>query len=318
MTGPDSSYHADYAQEWIAFLKRRNFVLNIIWPLLLMLAIGTGIAAIYYFQSLQAERLAITLLADKHTQLQLDNKTLNEQLSQKTQENTQLQADVAALKSAREVLSVQQDDSVTKLTITSQMLENLEQQLALYKTENAELTEQLNAAKQALNEMESQHAQALEILNTEHEQQVSELNQQIEARKTAYQALASRQQEMRSEIDRFSTALTSKEQALEKLNNEKQQLSGQLKETQTALQMKQADYGNLQRSYSELETKLNALVTPIAASPAKTTGIKSSEKLNNQDLKFDNITGFEEIKKPKTPPPAKQDPLDYEQIKVLP
>lgn len=321
MSSPDTTpLNSDYAQEWIAFLRRRNTLLSIVWPILLVLAISTGFAAIYFFQSSQTLQTQLENLSDKHQSLASDKNGLQTELEQLTEKNIQLTAEIDVLRTTQEKLSVQQDDSVSKLNITSQMLENLEQQVAIFKAENAELSDQLNLAKEALATMEDSYKEEILKLNSQKTATLNDLNKQLESRKIAYQALANRQQEMRDEMDRMSNLVASKEKELTKLQNDKKALLADLNEKQKLLQMKEADFAALQKNYNELDNKLKALVSPIGASNAKTVAKPESQERGAENPKKPvNVTGFEEIKKPKpAPASSNQNSLDYDQIRVLP
>ena len=321
MPAPEMSpQNSDYAQEWISFLRRRNLVLTIAWPVLLTLFIVAGFAAIYFYQSMQAVQLNLDLLSEQQQALESDKTALKARVDKLSKENEDLLGEVSALKSAREALSVQQGDSESKLNITSQMLENLEQQLAIFKNENAELLSQLNLARQSLNEIESKYQLELSTLAKKNTSTLSELNKQLSSRKTAYQALANRQQEMRDEMDRYSNMVAAKDKELAKLKDEKSALNTQLKETKKNLQIRQAEFNALQKNYNDLDTKLKALVSPIGSGKTSAASGKNAQTPSSgAENKYENVTGFEEIKKPK--PPAqkpKEDNLDFDQIKVLP
>jgi chromosome segregation ATPase len=282
---------------------------------------AAGFAAIFYYQSSQSVQLNLDILTEKQQLTEQDNTSLRDQLVQLEGKNTELMSE---LNSAREALSAQQDDSVSKLTITSQMLENMEQQLVILKSEKAELQDQLNLAKQALTELESQKQTETSKLTSAHNNKLSELNKELDSRKAAYQALANRQQEMRDEMDRLSNLVANNEKELVRLRNDKSALNTQLTSAKKALQLREAEFNSLQNNYQDLDAKLKALVSPVGSSSSKSattssnsdsSQTKQAEAVNNPG----NITGLEEIKKPK-PAPAKtqQNTTDYDQIKVLP
>lgn len=321
MASPETPpINSDYAQEWIVFLRRRNTLLSIVWPILLVLAIATGFAAIFYFQSTQAVQLQLDSLTEKHQATEAGNRDLQNEVEQLTDKNLKLIAEIEVLQTTQEKLSVQQDDSVSKLNITSQMLENLEQQLAIFKAENAELTEQLSLAKDALNTLETNYEAELINLSTKNSSTLNDLKKELDSRKTAYQALANRQQEMRDEMDRMRNLVANKEKELSKLQTEKAAQLAELNEMKKRLQLKENEFAALQKGYNDLDTKLKALVSPIGVANTKSTAKEETAgKLNEKSLKPGNMTGFEEIKKPKpAPASSNQNALDYDQIKVLP
>lgn len=321
MATPETSpLNSDYAQEWIAFLRRRNTLLSIVWPILLVLAIATGFAAIFYFQSTQAIQLQLDNLTEIQQATEEDKRALQSEIAQLNEKNIKLTGEIEVLQNAQEKLSVQQDDSVSKLTITSQMLENLEQQLSLFKAENAELKDQLSLAKESLVALESSYTSEMTKLSSKQSTTLNELNKQLESRKTAYQALANRQQEMRDEMDRMRNMLASKEKDLSKSQTEKKALLAELNETQKRLQLKEKELAALMVNYNALESKLKALVSPIGTTNTKAASAPDKQTNASEATKnATNVTGFEEIKKPKPAPTNNnQNALDYDQIKVLP
>jgi DNA repair exonuclease SbcCD ATPase subunit/nitrate reductase NapE component len=319
MAAPEtSSSNPDYAQEWIAFLRKRNLLLSVIWPILLVLFIGAGFTSIYYFQSTQAAGLNNQMLDEKIQLLQNDKVSLTQQLDNLQEKHSQLMTELDNLKSVRAALAEQQDDSVSQLQITTQMLENMKQQLVLLKNENTELTDQLGLAKAALSEMDANYQAELAKATTLKSSQLSELNKQLESRKTAYQALANRQQEMRDEMDRLSALNTTKDKTIAALNTEKSNLAKQLRQAQQTLKSREAEFQALQSGYNELDSKLKALVSPIGVSSSRPAE-KNNPTLSDTSKKPSTITGLEEIKKPAPKPQNSADKtLDYDQIKVLP
>lgn len=313
--------HPDYAQEWIIFLKRRNFILNLVWPALLVLFIISAIVAGFFYQQSQTMSLNIAIQKQILSKSESDKLTQAETIRRMEQEITSLSNEVKTLNSAREQLSLQQGDSESKLSITSQMLENLEQQVSVLKAENSVLAEQLELAKSTLISTQSDFQLEYQKLSQNHQIKVEALTKQINDRKTAYQALANRQQEMRNDIDRFSSLAMTKDQELSKLKSQTAILNSQLKEKQSVLNARDTELKVLQSNYQDTENKLNALISPIGNAGSQNRPVKADVSPRNQQDK--RMTGFEEITKPKKAKPSEptkeeEQSLDFENISILP
>jgi DNA repair exonuclease SbcCD ATPase subunit len=318
MAAPEtSSTHPDYAQEWITFLRKRNLLLGIVWPILLVLSIVAGFAAIYFYQATQAAQLNSQILEEKINLAHSEKDQMAQQLARLQENHAQLIIEVENLQNARAELTEQQGDSESQLQITSKMLENMEQQLALLKNENTELQNQLVLAKNTLTQLDEQYQSELAKAASFKSTQLSELNKQLDSRKTAYQALANRQQEMRDEMDRLSSMVAAKEKTITTLTHEKNALAQQVKQVQQNLQSREKEYQVLQTSYNELDSKLKALVSPIGSGSPKPA--QSAKTAPGDVSSKPAVTGLEEIKKPAPKPKNSADSsLDYDQIKVLP
>ena len=307
----------DYAQEWIRFLRRRNFVLNIIWPSLLVATIRTAGMAVYFYQMSQSSQLTLELESNEKTELLEQNTQLESNLSELTLKKNELEAELAALISAREELSAKNDNSASKLTITSQMVDNLNQVVSELKNERESLVAQINEQQSLISELQEEHQTTLAKTQQEKLDSLSALSKELNQRKSAYQALANRQQEMREEIDRLSNLTTTKDKQLEKLNQEKNNLASRLKDKTNDISRYQSQIDTLQKSYADLEVKLNALVSPINSSQAK----PKTPQQNTLAKPNKGITGFEEIKKPVKKEPDVNESggeLDFNTISILP
>lgn len=307
----------DYAQEWIRFLRRRNFVLNIIWPSLLIATILTAGMTVYFYQISQSSQLTLELESNEKTELLEQNTQLESNLSELTLKKNELEAELAALISAREELSAKNDNSASKLTITSQMVDNLNQVVSELKNERESLVAQINEQQSLISELQEEHQTTLAKTQQEKLDSLSALSKELNQRKSAYQALANRQQEMREEIDRLSNLTTTKDKQLEKLNQEKNNLASRLKDKTNDISRYQSQIDTLQKSYADLEVKLNALVSPINSSQAK----PKTPQQNTLAKPNKGITGFEEIKKPVKKEPDVNESggeLDFNTISILP
>ena len=310
----------DYAQEWIAYLKRRNFVLTIIWPALLVLAICASLTAFYYFQQEQSSKLNLMIETDKNHLLEVTKQNLMSELDALKSSNNAINKELESLKSAREELSVLNNNSTSKLNITSQMVDNLNQLVSELKNEKNDLTAQLEDSLEAINQLKKQHQQYVAKANKEQLTSVAELNKQIDSRKFAYQALANRQQEMRDDMDRLNNLNTSKDKQIEQLKKESQHFNLRLKEKTNEVAAYKNRISVLEKSYSELELKLNSLVSPISSTQTTKSALKSQTTQQTEASR--KITGLEEIKKPVKQNSSNSDntnqDFDHNQISILP
>jgi len=311
----NSQLNLDYAQEWIAFLKRRNLVLTIVWPVLLVLSILSSVMAIYFYQQQQSVSLQLATEVQEKSELQEGNQQLSSQLSSLEALKSNLQAELETLHSAREELSLQNNDSESKLNITSQMVDSLNQLVAELKNERSSLITKLEESDSSLRQLTQEYQDFVANSKKETIKSVSDLNKQISTRKSAYQALANRQQEMREEMDRLSNLVNSKEKQLEKVNKDKIQLQAQLKNKTNEIATYSNRLSSLQESYSALETKLSAIMSPIS----QKSKIKKQEGSKSNTENMTNLTGLEEIKKPIKPKKEQNsEDYDFNKITVLP
>lgn len=320
MQAPENSqFNQDYTQEWINFLKRRNLILTFVWPVLLVLSILTSLTAFYYFQLEQTSKLNLSIETEKYHLLEEEKQNLVSEISTLRTSNTSLNTELEALKNAREELSVLNTNSTSKLSITSQMVDNLNQLVAELKDERDSLISQLEDSLETINELKKQHQQYAAQASKEKTSTIADLTKQIDSRKFAYNALANRQQEMREEMDRISNLNSSKDMQIEKLKKESQNINSLLSQKNKEIAAYKDRVSILEKSYSELEIKLNALVSPI--SNKKIAPASSNTQTLTQTIGSKKITGLEEIKKPVKQldnNESKEQTFDHNQISILP
>lgn len=316
----NNQLNLDYAQEWITYLKRRNLVLTIIWPMLLILSILASSIAFYYYQLEQASKLSLMIEADKKHTLEDEKLTLQSDIVALTKTNSELKSELETLINAREELSVLNDDSSSKLNITSQMVDNLNKLVAELKNEREELIAKLEDSLETIAQLQNQHQQVINQKNKETKDSIAGLTEQIDSRKSAYQALANRQQEMRDEMNRLNTLVDSKDKIIEKLKKDNLNLESRLKTSNNEINRYKNKLISAQKEYSELETKLNAIMSPIGSTNSKKqeTSALSTQQTNASRT----ITGLEDIKKP---PVVRKDSeedsnqnFNHNQISIMP
>lgn len=316
----NSQLNQDYAQEWIAYLKRRNLILTIVWPVLLGLSILASLTAFYYSQQEQSSKLNLLLETEKNHILEETKQNLISEIDSLKSSNIKVNEELESLKNAREELSVLNTNSTSKLNITSQMVDNLNQLVAELKNEKEDLTAQLEDSLEAIIQLKKQHQQYITQASKDKSTSEAELNKQIESRKSAYQALANRQQEMRDDMDRLANLNNSKDKQIELLKKENQHFNLRLSEKNNEIEKYKNRISVLEKSYAQLELKLNSLVSPISNSQTKKS--TSSSQATQQTDASRKITGLEEIKKPvkqnNTNNETTNQDFDHNQISILP
>jgi chromosome segregation ATPase len=316
----NSQLNLGYAQEWITFLKRRNLILTIIWPIFLVLSILASLTAFYFFQLEQTTQLNLSIETEKNLSLKESQQKLFSEVDTLKSSNEALNTELDALKNAREELSVLNTNSASKLNITSQMIDNLNQLVSELKNEREDLITQLNNSQASIELLKIQHQELIDQAHKEKITTVTELNKQIDSRKSAYQALANRQQEMREEIERLNNSNNSKDKQIQNLNNDNKSLNVRLNEKNKEIKVYQDKLSLLEKNYSNLELKLNSLVSPIGSSSSNDSSSKAQTAPQTDASR--KITGLEEIKRPvkqnqNTSQSNNQD-FDHNQITILP
>jgi len=254
---------AEYAQQWITFLRKRNTILNIIWPFLFMLSIAASIAATYYYLESVNSRLNVAntnIQIAKHiesnTSLLSSNETLHSQ-------NEVLLSENEFLKSDKVKLSASQDDSVSQLDISKQIIQTLEAQVGTLKTEKIAMLDALGEAKALLIQQSKANASDLSVKRNEFDREFKQLSKQLESRKVAYTALANRQNEMQFEIDRLVNVNQATKSKLEK------QISvRKLAETNAGRRFQEVV--NLKAENKLLEQKLQLIASPVSEQSSET------------------------------------------------
>tara|TARA_R110001592_G_scaffold354185_1_gene653666 strand:+ start:11853 stop:12830 length:978 start_codon:yes stop_codon:yes gene_type:complete len=320
----NNQLNLDYAQEWLTYLKRRNAVLTIVWPVLLMFLILASLVAFYYYQLEQTSKLSLSIEIEKSQSLEEVQLTLQSEITSLTTTNTELKTELEGLINSREELSVLNNDSTSKLNITSQMVDNLNQLVIELKNEREDLSTKLEDSLETIAQLQNQHEQMIKQKNKETTDSIAGLNKQIDSRKTAYQALANRQEEMRDEMNRLNDLVISKEKIIDKLKKDNQNIETRLTNKNSEIETYKNKLMSVQKNYSELETKLNAIMSPIGS-----TNFNNQESKNNNTQQTEQsrkITGLEDIKRPAVEKKAidgsdsqnESQSFNHNQISILP
>jgi len=254
---------AEYAQQWITFLRKRNTVLNIIWPILFMLLVATSVAAIYFYLESVNSGLNVANSNSKIAKHIESNAVLLSTNEALQRQNETLISEKAFLKSGQDKLAASQDDSASKLDISKQIIQTLQTQVDTLKTEKTIMLDALGEAKALLVQQNKASASDLSEKNKKFDEEYEQLSKQIKSRKIAYTALANRQKEMQSEIDRLVNVNIEAKSKLEKQIN-----AQKLAETNSRSNIKELE--SLRAENKLLENKLQLIVSPIVEKPTET------------------------------------------------
>jgi len=305
---------AVFAQQWITFLRKRNTVLNILWPLLLIVAIVTSLGAFYYYQVGVNTQLNLTLTTSKLDEQRQASADLQMKIEAARIAYERINDENEFLKTDKAQLSAKQNDSVSQLGITSQIVATLKSQVQVFRTENDNLLETIEESKALLIQQQKKNSTQLSDAEDEHTKQTDSLNKQLSARKVAYEALVKRQRGVQGEADRLSDSLRDKNKQLKSVKNNQSKLNNELQLAEQKLQRVNADYKSLElrhnqlsKNYKALSEKLQLAVSPIGG--VTTNGVTTQAKVSNTISKKTSVKspsamqmgdGLDAIEKPLT------------------
>jgi len=246
----------NYAKQWISFLQKRNRVLSIVWPILLILLIAATTSALYLFQKSQV--------------LTGQNETLQRELNAASEDLAKQQAEIEkAIKSRnllaeeaevlRQNLSETEGETQRRLQMSEQLVETLKTQLQALKDENNSLGVAVDDVKAQFSNIVEGQKNQLASLKNKYEQERQALAENIANRKQAYDALVERQRETREEMERLANLVAERKQERSSLSRQNEQLRDQLV-------LVQKENNVLQAELVALQKKLSQLVAPIADS----------------------------------------------------
>jgi len=286
-------HNTDYASQWIDYLKKKNTVLNIIWPLLLVTTICASLAAFYFFQ-LSSNANTMHKKSSQQVQntqseletLQGAHQALNEAHHLALENNTQLEDKLALILAAKTQLELQKGDSVSQLDLSSQIVDTLKEKLSALNEEKTLMLVALKEAKALLLNQEKNYQSKFDNLNAQTEESAKArfvLTKKLSDRKVAFKALMNRQKEIQVEMMRLADVVTQQNVDINKGLEQKKVVQQKLKDSQ-------ANLVNLQGDYKALEDSMKLAVAPIN-SPTQASS-RSKAVVNG------NIDGLDEIKVP--------------------
>jgi len=246
----------EYAQQWISFLHRRNIILNVIWPVLLFVALGASLGAIYFKQQHEITLQKLHNAEDKIAYDQIEYNYLQSDFETIRSINDELRQEVKVLTEQQVEYSTQTD---SQQDLTNKIVTNLKEQIDAITSKKIQLMEFVEETKLVLEQERRSSAAEITQNITVFDKQKAQLEKQISSRKVAYKALADRQNETLSEIDRLIGEISKKERQVELIEASNNKLKDNLASSNQ-------EYGYLKTKYQNLEKKMNLMMTPIASS----------------------------------------------------
>jgi len=304
-----SDEKTEYASQWIEYLKKKNAVLNVIWPIFMFSTVLCAISTFYFFQlSENTKQQVLTALSNLQDSKE-SHELLEEALKQSKQEN------IAFLIDAKTELEQQKGDSVSQLDLSGQIVETLKEKVVALETENSLITEALNKAKSLIGQYgkDNQAAQkSLAVKTKAHNTERFSMKKKLKDREIAFKALMSRQKEMQAEMNRLADVVDQQKLEIS---------SAAVKHNidQVALNTSNSRIAYLEKKYSELEGSIKLAAEPISNASSK-VDVSVSAAENFVPLQYSD--GLEEIRAPvvKIPNSKKKTStdatFDYDQISL--
>lgn len=220
----------EYAKHWIEFLQKKNAVLNIVWPLLLIMSVLLLLASFYFFQNAEnySEQNDASNAVIVDLQAQMDE--LLEKLDSLESEKQSMAQQIKRLQTVKNNLEQQKGDSIERLDLSSKVTETLQETLRVLEDEKATMVDALKAAKAMLLKQEKNYSEQIANLQAQHSQSQQLSTKALSDRKTAYNALVKRQHEMQSEMDRLAAIVRKQSAELEAGVQSRSRMQFQLKE----------------------------------------------------------------------------------------
>lgn len=270
----------NYAQQWIDFLRKRNTVLNILWPALLLSTVIFAVLAFYFYQQSNTSVLGLSL--SKQAELAASEKLAEATSSLKALEleRDALLSELSDMKESSEKLSAQHSDSELKISASAEIIENLKVQLSLLKAEKETVAQAFDEVRNAMDKGQSL-SQALSGENKRLLAENTALSKTLQDRKTAYLALVKRQREAQGEIDRLADLVSAGE---EERNNWEQRVSLLSSQRKTLNEEKRSLENRLAESLEKqhaLESRLTALMTPISNNARELVQAKQPQNISH-------------------------------------
>lgn len=311
--------NTEYASQWIDYLKKKNAVLTIIWPILLCTSIVFAFSTFYFFQlSETTKHQASTTLFSLQTANE-KSEAIAVELKLSQQANTKLEDDVVLLSTAKTALEQQKGDSISQLDLSDQMVEALMEKIAVLETENSLITDALNKTKSMVSQQEKENQSTEDSLATKikaHNKERFTIEKKYRDGQVAFKALISKQKEMQSEMGRLADFV-------EKQKNEKKVLIMAKNNAESTLKSAEILISELENKYISLEASLKLAVAPISkgSGTEKKSSDFSEHSVGNSAV-MKNSDGLEEIRAPRpTSSKTKQKnntstKYDYDQISI--
>lgn len=306
--------NTEYASQWIEYLKKKNTVLTIVWPIFLFTTIACALTTFYFFQlSDTTKRQASTALSSLQTAKE-KVAAIAVELKLSQQEKAQLEENIILLSTAKTTLEEQKGDSVSQLDLSGQMVEALMEKIAALEAENNLITDALNKTKVLVVEQERDTQSSEESLAAKiksHNKERFTIEKKYRDSQVAFNALIARQKEMQIEMNRLADLV-------EKQKNETKVLITAKNKSEKALNNAEIVINDLESEYKNLETSLKLAVEPISR------GAKEPESSSQGSGRGNSSDGLEEIRAPIQAPVSLKNnktnntsaKFDYDQISI--
>jgi chromosome segregation ATPase len=280
-----------YASQWIESLKKKNIVLNIIWPIFMCATIVCALTTFYYYQLSESTKSQLLTALSNLEISEGEVETVSLELGVSRQNNINLEDNIARLSDAKTTLEQQKGDSVSQLDLSGKMVDTLMEKIAALETENSLITEALETTKSLLEKHQTLNQTTSKSLETKiqaHNKERFTIQKKYNDGQKAFRALMSRQKEMRSEMNRLADLVEQK-------NKQFNQMKIARNKAESALSASELKVSTLEKDYIALQTSLKLSVEPISMATTKpdtsNMPIESSSNINNSD-------GLEEILAP--------------------
>lgn len=243
----------DLAKQWIAFLQRRNTILAFVWPLLLIVALGSGAAAVYFYQGQKVLETELSIQAAAERDLQNALKTERQRSAVLAEEHAQYEAELKRIKTS---ILDEQGLKDEQQRLSEQLVATLKNKIAALEDDGRALENLLSEKQQQVQQLQLSN-KSLEKKSEQLKEQYEVVSSQLSARKTAFEALSARQRETRAEVDRLASLLLKAEQNVQREKTRQQQLNA-------IAGQREEEFSAMQERVRQLEQRLKSLVSPIA------------------------------------------------------
>ena len=243
----------DLAKQWIAFLQRRTTILAFVWPLLLIVALGSGAAAVYFYQGQKVLETELSIQAAAERDLQNALKTERQRSAVLAEEHAQYEAELKRIKTS---ILDEQGLKDEQQRLSEQLVATLKNKIAALEDDGRALENLLSEKQQQVQQLQLSN-KSLEKKSEQLKEQYEVVSSQLSARKTAFEALSARQRETRAEVDRLASLLLKAEQNVQREKTRQQQLNA-------IAGQREEEFSAMQERVRQLEQRLKSLVSPIA------------------------------------------------------
>jgi len=291
-----SEMNTEYASQWIEYLKKKNMLLNIVWPLFMCSTIVCAISTFYFYQLSENTKLQFSVVLSSLQDSKKTNNAIAVELKLIQQTNIELEENIALLSNAKTTLEQQKGNSVSQLDLSSQMVNTLKEKIAALETENTLTVSALHKAKSLLGNQEKEKQSTEKNLDEKikaHNKERFMMQKRVKDGQVAFKALTSRQKEMQSEMNRLADVVAQQKNEINAVIMTKNI-------AQTALTSSKLKISTLENDYKSLETSLKLAVEPISMRTKKHEG-QSPDVRNIGTQKSSvilNSDGLEEIHAP--------------------